>query len=79
MGNKIYSVTLIRSIKDNRWLATYNDPAIIELFDGENTITTSFFATTPLNVVVKFMKNYDLAKQRGPDAKFDVLFEGEVQ
>mgnify|MGYP003154669530 CR=1 FL=1 len=79
MDNKIYSVTLKRSTKDNRWLATYNDPAIIKLFNGESTITTAFFATTPLDVVVKFMKNYDLAKQRGPDAKFDVLFEGEVQ
>ena len=79
MDNKIYSVTLKRSTKDNRWLATYNDPAIIKLFSGESTITTAFFATTPLDVVVSFMKNYDLSKQRDPHAKYNVLFEGKVQ
>ena len=71
MSNKRYSITLKRSVEDNTWYATHNDPYIIELFDGADTIPTAFFATAPLDMVVEFMKENNL--------KYDIIFEGEVQ
>ena len=78
-SNKRYSVTLKRNVEDNIWLAVHDDPKIIDLFEGVDTIPTAFFATAPLDVVVDFMKNHNLSQHRDPYVEYDIIFEGEIQ
>ena len=78
-SNKRYSITLKRSLKDNAWLAIHDDPTIIELFDGEDTIPTGFYATAPLEAAVDFVKKHHLSQHRDKRVKYDIIFEGEIQ